>query len=84
MSTQSNKPVAELRLSLCKATIWANETPSGVRHNVTFTRLYRKDDQWRETSSFGRDDLLLLAKLADMAHSQIEQHLPESLPSDGE
>lgn len=54
-----------------KATIWKNETEAGTRHNVTFSRLYRDGSGWKSTDSFGRDDLLLLAKVADEAHSWI-------------
>jgi hypothetical protein len=70
-STTKTRPVEEIRLGAIKAAIWRNETESGVRHNVTFTRLYRQGEDWRSTESFGRDDLLLLAKVADQAHSWI-------------
>jgi len=43
-----------------------------VRFNTTFTRLYKTEsDKWDSSDSFGRDDLLLLAKVADLAHSWI-------------
>ncbi len=67
------KPVHELRLGHIKAPIWLNETPNGPRYNTTFTRLYFDKGQWHRTDSFGRDDLLLLAKVADLAHSWICQ-----------
>lgn len=67
----NNKPVHELRMGPVKCLIWENETPNGIRHNVTFAKLYKQDDQWKETQSFGRDDLMLIAKLADQAHSWI-------------
>lgn len=54
-----------------KAALWANTTETGVRYNVTFSRLYKDGEDWRDTDSFGRDDLLLLAKVADRAHSWI-------------
>ena len=66
-----NKPAAEFKLGLVKAVVWKNETPNGSRHNVTIARLYKQDDEWKETTSFGRDDLLLVAKVADQAHSFI-------------
>lgn len=66
-----NKPIHEVRLGMIKAAVWKNETETGTRYNVTFSRLYREEDQWRSTDSFGRDDLLLLAKVADQAHSWI-------------
>ncbi len=43
----------------------------GVRYNVTFSRLYKDNDQWKSTESFGRDDLLVLGKVADQTHSWI-------------
>lgn len=71
MASKSNKPVHEIKLGLVKATIWLNQTESGDRHNVTFAKLYIKDEQWHETQSFGRDDLPLLMKVANRAHSYI-------------
>ncbi len=54
-----------------KAAIWENETETGMRHNVTFQRIYKDGDDWRQSDSFGRDDLPLLMKVADIAHSWI-------------
>ncbi len=71
--TETKKPVHEVRLGAIKAAIWANDTQNGVRHNVTLQRLYKDDDEWRSTDSFGRDDLLLVAKVANMAHTWIFQ-----------
>ena len=68
----SNRPVHEVRLGRIKATVWANQTEEGrVRHNVTVARLYKEDDQWKTSESFGRDDLPLVAKVADRAHDWI-------------
>ncbi len=78
------RPVKVIRMRNLRANIWANRLPSGdLAYNVTFDRLYRErdetDDQgevtkqgdWKQSQSFGRDDLLLLAKLADLAHSEV-------------
>ena len=74
----NDKPAHEVRLGAIKATIWKNDTGNGVRYNTTFARLYRDEDKWKNTSSFGRDDLLVLGKVADLAHSWIcEQHQDE-------
>ena len=67
----SRPPVHEIRLGLIKASIWKNQTKSGERHNVTVARLYKNGDTWKESGHFGRDDLLLVAKVVDMAHSWI-------------
>ncbi len=65
------KPISEVRIGRVKAAIWPNETEGRTRHNVTFSRLYKDGDQWKSTQSFSRNDLLLLAKVADLAHSRI-------------
>lgn len=71
MSDRKQKPTHEIRLGRVKATIWENETEQGIRHNVTVARLYKDGEQWKQTGSFGRDDLPLVAKVVDLAHSWI-------------
>jgi hypothetical protein len=70
-SMPKDKPAHEVRLGAIKAAIWKNDTQNGVRYNATFSRLYRDEDEWKTTDSFGRDDLLVLGKVADQAHSWI-------------
>jgi hypothetical protein len=70
----NKQPIHEVRFGLIKACVWQNQTRSGLRTNVTFVRLFRDGDTWRESSHFGRDDLLLLKKVADLAHTWIYQH----------
>lgn len=67
----NQRPIHEVRLGFIKAAVWRNETEAGVRYNATFSRLYKDGDQWKSTDSFGRDDLLTLAKVADNTHSWI-------------
>ena len=67
------KPVHEVRLGSVKAAIWKNENETGIRYNVTFERLFKEGEQWKSSSSFSRDDLLVLAKVADQAHSWIHE-----------
>jgi hypothetical protein len=52
-----------------EAVIWLNETQLGARHSVQFFRLYKPEgaEHWQNTTSFNRDDLPLVAKLADLA-----------------
>ena len=74
----ANRPVHEIRLGHVKAAIWANETQNGTRHNATFVRIYRHEEQWKTSDSFGRDDLPLLTKVAEMAFLWIHQQRAES------
>jgi hypothetical protein len=72
------KPVREFRIGRIRAACWANQTDNGIRHNVTFSRLYKEDGgEWQDSTSFGRDDLLLLAKVADRVHSWIYEQAQE-------
>lgn len=75
--TQKNKPVHEIRLGRVKAAVWANETKSGIRHNVTVSRLYKDGDAWKTSDSFSRDDIPLVAKVLDLAHTWLYEHPQE-------
>jgi hypothetical protein len=66
-----NRPVHEIRFGRIRAAIWQNETENGLRHNVTVSRLYKDGEDWKDSTSFGRDDLPLVAKICDQAHSWI-------------
>ncbi|MCA9160423.1 MAG: hypothetical protein KDA72_18960 [Planctomycetales bacterium] len=74
----------EVRMGRIKAAIWENETQNGSRHNVTVSRLYRDGEQWKDSSSFGRDDLPLVAKVVDQAHSWIFENSNGSASFDPE
>lgn len=70
-----NRPAHEVRFGSVRAVIWSNQTESGaVMFNVTVSRSYKTSDgNWRDSDSFGRDDLLPLAKALDHAHTWIQQ-----------
>jgi hypothetical protein len=68
------KPTHEVRLGGIKAAIWRNKTESGdTRFSVRLCRIYKDGDAWKSSQSYNRDDLLLLAKVADQVHSWIHQ-----------
>ena len=71
-SAGGSAPVKTLRLGRIKAAIWENGADQRSFFNVTFARTYMDEDKkFHDADSFGRDDLLLLAKLADQAHTFI-------------
>ena len=79
--TQTRTPVNEIRLGFVKAAISANETEAGIRHNVTVERLDTDGEgRWKTSDSLGRDDLVVAAKVLDLAHSWsgLEAKGPES------
>jgi hypothetical protein len=70
----ANPPVAKLRLGLINANIWQRSTDGKIFYSVSFERRY-KDSQgkWQSTHGYNASDLLTLAKLADQAHSKIQE-----------
>ena len=62
-------PVHKIRLGRITAAIWENEGSKGTFYNVTINRCYKDGDERKETTSFGRDDLPLVAKAVDQAHT---------------
>jgi hypothetical protein len=83
-----------MKLGHIRAAIWKNTTESGVFYGVTFERVYRAEDgSWKSAYSYGREDLLNLAKLADTAHTEVDalvkadrrpSSAKEAEPPDGE
>jgi len=71
MSDNKN-PTAKVTLHPVSAAIWRNQNPTGVFYSVTFERSYKDDaGNWKSSDSFSGNELLLLAKVADLAHSEI-------------
>jgi hypothetical protein len=73
---EKQQPVHAVRLRNVRAAVWANRNENGTYYTVTFSRSYRdQEGNWHTTESFGKDDLLLLAKVADVVHSWIWDEL---------
>ena len=75
---KNNAPVNEVRFGRIKACVWENQTDNGIRYSVSVVRLYKDDEGWKESLSFDRDDLPLVAKVADQCHTWIYQRISES------
>jgi hypothetical protein len=76
MSSEATKPVEEIRMGAVKATIWKNMVDQGNNsrpiYNVSFQRLYRDaESKWQSSGSFGRDDLLVLAQIAERTFARV-------------
>jgi hypothetical protein len=70
----SDRPVHEIRMGRIKAAIWRNENETGTWFSITITRIYKTESGWETSNSFSRDELPLVSKVADMAHSWVYQH----------
>lgn len=65
------QPVQRIRHGAVSASIWRNATDKGAMFNVTFQRAYLDGDTWKNSSSFGRKDLLVLGFIAARAFEWI-------------
>jgi DNA polymerase-3 subunit beta len=85
-----DRPVKVIRVRNVRGNIWANHLPSGATvYNVTFDRLWKEDDEtdaggqvvkpgaWKQSASFRKDDLLLLGKIADLAHTWVDRRIQD-------
>jgi hypothetical protein len=68
---KARKPAHKLRDGAIEVAIWRNESEKGTWFSVTHRRSYKQGDEWKESDSYGADDLLALAKLLDLAHTWI-------------
>lgn len=68
------KPAARVRLYPITATIWRNQQSTGPFYSVQFQKSYKDNEgHWQHSDAFASTDLLLLAKLADLAETEIRQ-----------
>lgn len=72
--SDAKKPASKVTLYPVTAAIWRNEGAKGAFYSATFERSYKnKEGKYESSSSFNGSDLLILAKVADMAHTEIEK-----------
>ena len=70
-STSNNQPIHKIRHGAVSASIWRQETDKGSLFNVTFQRSYRDGDEWKNSTSFGRNNLLVVSLIAARAFEWI-------------
>lgn len=86
--TTKSKPAHVVKLGLVEAAIWQNSPDGKPRYSVTVKRSYATEDKangkrtWSTTESFGRDDLLTLAKAVDLAHTWICEQVGAKPPTE--
>lgn len=71
MASEPNKPVKVFRLKGVKAAVFQNKTNADGRdvtfHKVSLQRVYKEGEEFKTTTSFGRDDLPVARHLLDLA-----------------
>lgn len=81
--TGKQRPVHEIRLGRVRAAIWLNQGNNSTWYNVTLSRLYKDGDEWKSSTSFGRDDLLTVVKVADLANTWIHNQSQRTAGEEG-
>lgn len=70
-SPNLRRPAHTLRMGPLQASIWENQTQQGKMYSVTFDRSYKDGENWKRSASFGRGNLLMVARLAEQAFDWI-------------
>jgi hypothetical protein len=73
-SGKARRPIHSISAGGIEVSIWENQGQKGTFYTVTHRRSYKQGDEWKETDSYGEDDLLRLSKLIDEADSWIAAH----------
>ena len=72
MSTPNNKPVDTIRDRELKATIWERLGEKGTFYIVEISRTYKDEEgNYKTSHSYSQDQLLRVARLADIAYNEI-------------
>jgi hypothetical protein len=71
--SDANKPAASVTFFPISASIWRDERSEKVYYRTTISKLYKNSEGYSTTNTFDTNDLLLVAKVADQAHSEINK-----------
>jgi hypothetical protein len=72
--SNTTKPAAKVTMYPITAAIWRNETAKGAAYSVTIQRSYKNaEGEWKSSDSLNEGDLLLAAKVLDLAHTEISK-----------
>lgn len=63
------QPVKVFRMGYVKCEVFSRHARTGPQYHAIITRLFKNGTQWCESRQFSKDELMLVAKLADAAHS---------------
>jgi hypothetical protein len=68
---KAKKPAEKFRDGTIEVAVWRNESEKGPWFSATASRSFKQGEEWKQSDSFGKDDILPLCKLLDQAHSWI-------------
>ena len=73
--SDSKQPAARVNFYPIYSSIWRNQNAEGTAfYSVTMQRRYKDaDGKWKSSDSLNEGDLLLAAKVLDLAHTEISK-----------
>jgi hypothetical protein len=72
--SNTSKPTAKVTLYPITAAIWRNENKGQAFYSVTIQRSYKDaEGKWKSSDSLNESDLLVAAKVLDLAHTKISE-----------
>jgi hypothetical protein len=69
--SSTNQPIHKIRHGAISASIWRQETEKGPMFNVSIQRTYKDGDEWKSSTSFGMQNLLVVSLIATRAFEWI-------------
>ena len=69
--SSTNQPVHKIRHGAISASIWRQETEKGPMFNVSIQRSYKEGEEWKSSTSFGSQNLLVVSLIATRAFEWI-------------
>jgi hypothetical protein len=85
---QTNRPFQVIRRGSLKVVIWENQTTNGPMFSTQLIRVYKDGDDWKETHSLNRDDLLHASKMLDqvdtIVYREEEKRRQQQDPGEGD
>lgn len=77
-------PVHECRIGRIRGVVWENDSKDGKWFSVNITRSYKDgENNWKQATSFGRDDLLVVAEVSRLCFLFIAQAAGSKLDGNG-
>lgn len=71
--TTNPKPIQKISIGSVTASIWHNTKDGGSYYNTTIDHRFKASDGWMKSSHYRANELLNLAKVALLAHSEVSK-----------
>ena len=66
-------PVLKLRDGALEITVWENPSDKGIFHTLDLKRTYKVGEEWKETTSIGKQNIGAAIALYNLAYVKISE-----------